>query len=59
MSADQEQDVAQSDYPPDGSEALEQYSDIETMDGELVIFDESKPDAWIQCSFWIQVRMME
>ena len=59
MSADQEQDVAQPDYPSAESESLERYSDIETGDGELVIFDESEPDAWIQCSFWIQVRMME
>lgn len=32
---------------------LQRYSDTETLDEELLIFDEYEQDAWVQCDFWV------
>lgn len=47
-------------YPSIGVDAvaLDRYVDIETGD-ELIIYDEKREDAWIQCDFWITAEAME
>ena len=48
-------------YPSIGVDAIDltRYSDINTYDGELIIYDELCEDGWIQCDFWIAVESME
>ncbi len=48
-------------FPSIGVDAvsLDRYSDVETDTGELIIYDEQRDEAWIQCTFWIPVETME
>ena len=47
--------------PPLGVDAvsLSRYSDTFTEDGDLMIYDDTHEDEWIQCDFWIPVESME
>ena len=38
--------------------SLDRYSDVDTDDGELLIYDEQRADRWIQCDFWIPAESM-
>ena len=48
-------------FPTVGIDAvsLERYSEINTANGELIIYDEENPDGWVQCDFWIAAESME
>lgn len=39
--------------------SLDRYSNVETRDGELMIYDEQREDGWIQCDCWTPVESME
>lgn len=38
--------------------SLARYSDIETDDGELIIYDEKHEEEWIQSDYWLAAAEM-
>ena len=58
MAIDNEDRVAQ--VPSVGVDVVEldRYADIETEDGELIVYDEDVPEGWIQTDVWTAVEAM-
>lgn len=38
--------------------SLARYSDVETDDGELIIYDEKLEEGWIQSDYWLAATEM-